>query len=65
VLRAARRVPGVPSFIDQLAFSLGTAAVCALAIFFLKAHSAQVEDERNLAQWQQIAQMAADEEPGL
>lgn len=65
VLRAARNLPGMPSFVDQFAFSLGTAAVCAIAIFLIKAHITHSEDERNLASWQQIAQVAAEEEPGL
>jgi hypothetical protein len=65
VLRAARHIPGVPSFLDQFAFSLGTAAVCALAIFLIEARTNQLEDERNLASWQQIASMVADEDPGL
>jgi len=65
VLRAARKVPGVPSLIDQFAFSICTAAVCVLAILLIEARSTSIENERNLASWQQIARMAAEEEPGL
>lgn len=65
VLRAARQLPGVPSFADQFFFSVGTAAVCALAVFFFHARSSQLEDERNLASWQQIAMSAVDEDAGL
>lgn len=65
VLRAAREIPGVPSLLDQFALSVGTAAVCALAVFFYDAHSAKNEDERNLASWQQLAMVAADEDVSL
>lgn len=65
VLRAARQLPGVPSLLDQFAFSLGTAAVCALAVYFFHARSSQLEDERNLARWQQIALLVAGEEQDL
>lgn len=65
VLRAARKVPGVPSLLDQFAFSIGTAAVCALALVFIESHNTRLENDRNLASWQQIAQSAANEEPGL
>jgi hypothetical protein len=65
VLRAARQLPGVPSLIDQFAFSLGTAAVCALAVYLFHAQSTQREDERNLARWQQIAVVVASDDPGL
>ena len=60
VLRAARQLPGMPSFVDQLVLSAATAAVCALAIALIHARSARLEDERNLAQWQQIANQVAD-----
>jgi hypothetical protein len=65
VLRVARQIPGVPSLLDQFVFSVGTAAVCAIAVFFIHARSTQKEDERNLARWQQIAHVVADNEPGL
>lgn len=62
VLRAARQIPGVPSLLEQFAFSVGTAAVCAMAVFFIHARSNQAEDERNLASWQQIAQVVGYED---
>lgn len=65
VLRAARQIPGVPSFLDQFFFSVGTAAVCALAVFFFHARTAELENERNLASWQQLARVVADEDAGL
>src|ERR1041385_220964 len=37
VLRAARQLPGMPSLLDQFVFSLGTAAVCALVVFYVHA----------------------------
>lgn len=65
VLRAARNLPGVPSLLDQLAFSVGTAAVCAVAVFFLHQQSVERENERNLASWQHVARIASIEEPRL
>jgi hypothetical protein len=65
VLRVARNIPGVPSLLDQFAFSLGTAAVCAFAVLFFHARTAQAEDARNLASWQQIAMQAQAEDAGL
>jgi hypothetical protein len=65
ILRAARQIPGVPSFGDQFALSLGTAAVCALAVFFFHARSARLETERNLATWQQIALQAETDDAAL
>jgi hypothetical protein len=65
VLRAAREISGVPSLLDQFAFSLGTAAVCALAVFFFQEQTAQREDERNLASWQQLALNVADDDVRL
>ena len=65
VLRAARHIPGVPSFLDQFAFSIGTAVLCTVAVFFFHARSAQLEDERNLASWQQLALQADDDDPGV
>ena len=65
VLRAARQLPGMPSLLDQFALSVGTAAVCAIAMFFFDARSAKLEDERNLASWQQMAMIAADDDVSL
>lgn len=65
VLRAARAAVDIPSLGDQFAWSLGTAAVCALAVFFFQDRTAQLEDERNLASWQQLAMTAADDDVRL
>jgi hypothetical protein len=65
VLRVARELPGVPSLLDQFALSVGTATVCAIALFLFNAQSAKNEDERNLASWQQLALVAADEDVRL
>ena len=65
VLRAARKIPGVPSFVDQFAFSIGTAALCTAAVFFFHARATALEDERNLASWQQLALQADDDDPGV
>ncbi|MDO8539820.1 MAG: hypothetical protein Q7S40_05210 [Opitutaceae bacterium] len=65
VLRAARNVPGVPSFLDQFVLSAGTAAVCALAVFLIQSHNTEIENEQNLASWQQIAMVAQDVDGGL
>lgn len=65
VIRAARHIPGVPSLLDQFAFSIGTAAVCVFAVFFIHARTAKAEDDRNLASWQQIAMQAQVDDTGL
>jgi hypothetical protein len=65
VLRAAREIPGIPSLLDQFALSVGTAAVCALALFFINSQNAKNEDERNLASWQQLAMVVADDDVSL
>src|SRR5688572_2199668 len=65
VLRAARELPGLPSLTDQFALSLGTAAICALAVFFFQDQTSQREDERNLASWRQLAMTAADDDVRL
>ncbi|MES2693949.1 MAG: hypothetical protein V4773_10785 [Verrucomicrobiota bacterium] len=65
VLRAAREIPGVPSLLDQFALSVGTAAVCALALFFVEAQTEKRENERNLASWQQMAMLAVDDDVSL
>jgi hypothetical protein len=65
VLRAAREIPGVPSLLDQFALSVGTATVCAVALFFFDAQRTKIEDERNLASWQQLALVAVDDDVSL
>lgn len=65
VLRLARELPGVPSLLDQFALSVGTAAVCALAIFLFESNSNRAENERNLATWQQMAMVAVEDDVSL
>ncbi len=65
VLRAAREIPGVPSLLDQFAFSVGTAAVCALGFFFFDAQLAKLENERNLASWHQMAMVSVEDDVRL
>ncbi len=64
VLRAARNLPGMPSFLDQFAYSIGTAALCAIVALYLHSRSLELESERNLATWQQIAMHVDDADPG-
>lgn len=65
VLRAVRNLPGVPSLLDQFVFSVGTAAVCALAVLIIHSQQVEKENERNLASWQQIAMVVEDVDAGL
>lgn len=61
VLRAARALPqAVPSLRDQLAFATATAVVCLAAVVYLHSRNTQLENEQNLAAWQQIADEADD-----
>ena len=56
VLRAARALPNkMPSLLDQLAFGAATAALCLAAVLYFHSRSARLENERNLAGWQQLA----------
>jgi hypothetical protein len=65
VLRAARNVPGLPPLLEQFVFSVGTAAVCALAAVLIHARNVEIEDQRNIASWQQIAMAVQDADSGL
>ncbi|MBI4625899.1 MAG: hypothetical protein HY736_22090 [Verrucomicrobia bacterium] len=60
VLRAARQIPGVPSLRDQFAFSAATVALCVLTVVFIHSRSVRLEDERNLAGWEQLADEVQD-----
>ena len=65
VLRAARALPqSVPSLLDQLAFGAITAVACVAAVVYLHARSTRLENERNLAGWQQIVADAQDLDQG-
>jgi hypothetical protein len=65
VLRAARKLPGVPSLLDQLVFSAGTAIVCIVGTLYFHSRSLELENERNLASWHQIAMFVQDADTGL
>lgn len=61
VLRAARALPNaVPSLLDQLAFGAATTAICLAAVVYLHSRNTRLENEQNLAGWQQIADEADD-----
>jgi hypothetical protein len=64
VLRAARRIPGMPSLLDQFAFSAATLAVCLATVVFVHARSVREQDERNLAGWHQLLVEAEELEQG-
>lgn len=64
VLRAARIFPRVPSLLDQVALSAATAALCLLGVMFVHAHNTRLEEQQNLAGWQQLAAEVQDIEPG-
>ncbi len=55
VLRAARSLPRIPSALDQLAFGAATAAACLIAVVLMHARTTQIEEQRNLEGWQQLA----------
>ena len=52
VLRAVRIE--LPSFSSQVAFSAATTAICLFAVLYLHERSTRLENERNLADWQQV-----------
>jgi hypothetical protein len=61
VLRAARAgVGAAPSLLSQFALGAATAAICFLAVAVFKVQSAHEEDNRAIADWQQIASAADD-----
>lgn len=61
VLRAARALPErMPSLPGQFAVGAATAGFCLLAVVFFHSRATQLEDERNLAGWQQLAAEAQD-----
>ena len=65
VLRAARAAADMPSLGSQFALSAVTAAVCLGAVLFLHQRSTNAADERNLAEWQQMALVAEDDTASL
>lgn len=58
VLRAARDLPRSLPLFEQLVFGTITAAVCLMAVVYLHSRNARLENERNLAGWQQLADEA-------
>jgi hypothetical protein len=60
VLRAARALPGGMTLREQLTFGAATAAICLVAVVFLHSRTARLENERNLAGWEQLANEADD-----
>ena len=60
VLRAARVAAEVPSLLSQLALSAATAAVCLAAVVLVQDRNALQNDERNLADWENIVLVAQD-----
>lgn len=65
VLRAARAAADMPSLGSQFALSAATVAVCLGAVLFVHERSVQAADERNLAEWQQMALVAEDDTAAL
>jgi hypothetical protein len=65
VLRAARAVQaGVPSLYGQFALGAAIAAICLLTVVYFHSRSLRLEEERNLAGWQQIVADAQDLDQG-
>ena len=60
VLRTARALPRSVTLLEQFAFGAATAAVCLVAVVYLHARTARLENERNLAGWQQLVDEAGD-----
>ncbi len=60
VLRAARELPRRVTLLEQFAFGAVTAALCLLAVVYLHTRKASLENERNLAGWQQLAAEAGE-----
>ena len=60
VLRAARGLPSGMTLREQLTFGAATAAICLVAVLFLQTRNTSLENERNLAGWQQLANEADD-----
>jgi hypothetical protein len=66
VLRAARAVQaGVPSLFSQFAVGAATAGICLLAVAYFHSRANRLEEERNLAGWQQLAAEVQDLDPTL
>jgi hypothetical protein len=64
VLRAARAAADLPSFGTQFIWSAATAAACVVAVVFLHERNLRLADDRNLAEWRQLAAGADDLDSG-
>ena len=61
VLRAARALPdAMPTILEEFVFGAATTAVCLMAVVYLHSRTASIENERNLAGWQQLADEAGE-----
>lgn len=60
VLRAVRAALPMPSLSSQFALSAATAALCLIAVVYVHDRDTRIENERNLASWQQLAAEAQD-----
>jgi len=61
VFRAARAgVGAAPSMLSQFALGAATAAICFLAVAVFKVQGTHEENNRAIADWQQIASSAED-----
>ncbi len=64
VIRAARAAADLPSFGTQVIWSAATAVACVVAVFFMHERSMRQADDRNLAEWRQLAAGADDFDSG-
>jgi hypothetical protein len=61
VLRAARAgIEAAPSLFGQLLLGAATAAACALVVIVVHTRATHAQDQRTLADWQEIATSADD-----
>ena len=62
VLRMARvSVEAAPSVLGQFLLGAATAAACAVVVIVVQSRVTQVQDQRTLADWQEIASSSADD----
>lgn len=65
VLRAARAAADLPSLGSQFALSAATAAVCLAAVLYFHQRNVAAADERNLAEWRRVVEVAEEFDSGL
>jgi hypothetical protein len=63
VLRAARALPPLPSLFSQFAYSAITATTCLVGVLLIHARTSNLEEQRNLASWDQLAAEVQDVDP--